>query len=124
MTNDGKNHTPGPWEIQERDDRERGIAVIATIPEVPEGATPTRGMVAWIGQGGANFGNPQLQRANAHLIAAAPDMYESLKHAIGILESMDVDALGESGTSEDSWPLRDEYLHYFRAAIAKAEGRK
>lgn len=61
--------------------------------------------------------------ANAHLIAAAPDLLVVVRQAVAMLESMDVDALGESGTAEDSWPLRDEYLHYWKAAIAKAEGR-
>jgi hypothetical protein len=48
-------------------------------------------------------------------------LLNSLKQAIEMLESMDVDVLGEAGTAEDSWPLRDEYLHNWRDAVQRAE---
>jgi hypothetical protein len=81
-------HTPGPWETQERDKRERGFAVIAVHPHIPTGETPTRGMVAWVGQGGANFGLPETQKANAHLIAAAPRLLTALESARRAIEML------------------------------------
>lgn len=105
-------HTPGPWETQERDDRERGIAVIAVHPWVPSGGTPTRGMVAWVGQGGANFGKPAVQEANARLIAAAPDLLDALRAFCG-----DHEATGHMCEG-----LNTAYQHAL-AVIAKAEGK-
>jgi hypothetical protein len=51
--------------------------------------------------------------ANAHLIAAAPDMLEALKDMIGILEDMMPRFKGYDG----NWSVNAA-----RAAIAKAEG--
>ena len=116
------SHTPGPWKPQDRDKYERGIAIVAVIPEVPQGGTPTRGMVAWVGQAGANFGSSYTQKANAALIAAAPDLLAALKdyHAA-------TDAILEVGS--DGQIPANIALTYVGAkerafkAIAKAEGR-
>lgn len=77
--------TPGPWEAdgpQLDDDAEQGVAVIAVHPDVPKGMTPTRGMVAWVGEYGANFGLPEVRRANADLIAHAPEDLRDLLAAL------------------------------------------
>lgn len=115
-----EKHTPGPWTVETQPSDSGGTYITGHV---------TSPLHTYAGNR-ARFTRPEsitspdtMTKADAHLIAAAPEMYEALKHAIGILENMDVDALGESGTSEDSWLLRDEYLHHFRAAIAKAEGR-
>lgn len=66
---------------------------------------------------------------DCHLIAAAPDLYESLKHAVAIIKQhVPEDALGFNsegggdGYNDRSWPLLDEYLHYMNAALARARG--
>ena len=45
----------------------------------------------------------------------------ALGHAVGVIEAhVDRDALGMNGDPETGmWPLLDEYLHHFRAALAK-----
>jgi len=56
---------------------------------------------------------PSQQVANAHLIAAAPDLYEALETA----ESCIVDVVGAFGVK-----VPDEILQEIRAALAKARG--
>ena len=56
----------------------------------------------------------ETPRANARLIAAAPDMLEALRYAVEYLEANPDD-------DDEYTPVRDR-LHAARAAIAKAEG--
>ena len=82
------NHTPGPWSI-----RQEGVWSVGTDHE----------MTALV------YGfTDEEEEANAHVIAAAPDLLEALK----ILAK-----LGESHGAEGV------YWDKARAAIAKAEGR-
>lgn len=84
---------------------------------------------------GPGRGKPVLadnirQAETARIMAAAPDLYIALANAIGVIESHVAEgALGYNSEGDGqvpggtrSWPLRDEYLHYMRAAIAKADG--
>lgn len=99
----------GPWVAEPQvceDTEERGLAVIAILPELERtlGATPTRGMVAWVHSGiGACATDPQAV-ATAKLIAAAPDLLAALKGVIRVADRKTVE------------------LDAARAAIAKAEG--
>lgn len=54
--------------------------------------------------------------ANAHLIAAAPDMYEALKELVGIIDGYWEDNDREAIDGFTSQPAK--------AAIAKAEGQR
>jgi hypothetical protein len=45
-----KAATPGPWASQKWRGEDRGIGIIAECEDVPTGGTPTRGIVAWVGQ--------------------------------------------------------------------------
>lgn len=52
----------------------------------------------------------QNEKANAHLIAAAPELYENLRDMVKVWEN--------------GWKVdRDIYLHHAKAALAAAEGR-
>lgn len=67
----------------------------------------------------------EMTEEDAMLLAAAPDLYEGLKHAIAIIDKyVPVEALGMNGfgdgVHEQSWPLLDEYTHHMRAALAKS----
>lgn len=100
-------HTPGPWVAETsvcKDETGDGLAVIAVRTDVPEGCTPTRGMVAWVHSGLGACSTDDEAIATARLIAAAPDLLAALK---GILHIADRKA------------AEFDAAH---AAIAKAEG--
>jgi hypothetical protein len=109
----GGVHTPGPWEA----------ALAADSYEQRGVYGPNNEHVGWAVNGSAI---PGRTTANARLIAAAPDLLVSLQHAVEIIEKyVPVDALGmnyegDPQVAVHSWPLREEYLHYMREAIAKA----
>ena len=73
----------GPWITESGvsdDTEERGLAVIAALPELARipGATPTRGMVAWVHSGLGACETDEQAVATARLIAAAPDLFSAL----------------------------------------------
>lgn len=73
----------GPW-VAERsiceDSWDRGLAVIAVLPELARvpGATPTRGMIAWVASGLGACETDEQAIATARLIAIAPTMHDLL----------------------------------------------
>lgn len=92
-------HTPGPWEVC-RDSRgcqsvRAKSGFLAFTPSIQHYNDPTR-----------YIDETEEAKANAHLIAAAPDMLEALKDVIQIVRV-------------DEWPRLSGKC---RAAIAKAEG--
>lgn len=94
-------HTPGPWVAQIDKHIKRGRKPLPRMALVMVGG----GQAIDCTYSGVDF---EESAANARLIAAAPEMLEALKAALGFLE--DEGVLGD---------LPDE----MRAAIAKAEGR-
>jgi len=74
--------------------------------------------------------NSELEAA-AHLIAAAPALYEALEQAVKIIrEHVPIDALGmdtdnpgaEPHIPACTWPILEEHLHYMDKALASARG--
>ncbi len=92
MNNTAK-HTPGPWEVVD--------SWICTIE-----TDSSRITLAKTEPNGA-FAMDETQAANAHLIAAAPAMYEALGHVWEVL-----------GTSMDLYTSA-----LVEAALAQAEGK-
>lgn len=94
-----RNHTPGPWHVaggcQIRSDRDQ----IAKV---------------WMMRGGEG-------KANARLIAAAPELLEALKELVKANEDHN-----ESVSKVIGEPLgwKDSYLDKARSAIAKALGEE
>lgn len=89
------DHTPGPWEFFSTD---VGIGVTAPTADVAHcGGFDTRRA-------------REEEEANAHLIAAAPDMLEALKSC-------------EQRLTMQSYRLNENLIGELRAIIAKAEGR-
>lgn len=89
-------HTPGPWVVVK-----------------PNADNPSRAMVG--SAKGANIYNAPLTdetEANAHLIAAAPDMFAACEKALIALAPND----GYSGPGAEACKV-------LRAAIAKAKGQ-
>lgn len=109
MSNNSSTAIAGPWVAEQSicdDASERGLAVIAVLPELARvpGATPTRGMVAWVHSGLGACGTDEQAVATARLIAAVPDLLAALKAVVAI-----------SDRKHDAWDAA-------HAAIAKAEG--
>jgi hypothetical protein len=98
-------HTPGPWTLDPSRKyyahpviRHHGIVVVTLAAQGPA--------------------NNEECRANARLIAAAPELLEALKRACNHL-IMDIDRNGKGIHSTDS----PDALVDFHIVIAKAEGR-
>lgn len=93
-------HTPGPW-------RPNGNTV-----EIANGMALRVATCTPIGTGYASKGREE-SRANARLIAAAPDLLEELKNCISLLESLRGSEANEDG-------MIDHQISEARAAISKA----
>lgn len=92
--------TPGPW-LSDEDG--------AWIRQGTDGV-----WVAFTCEQLGSFG--RVQKANAHIIAAAPEMYEALSKACAAWDEYDAD---NSVGVDELWDAFSDV----RAAIAKAEGR-
>ena len=92
-----QQHTPGPWRVLAQTSRER-YAINAGDYDIAS---------VW------NRNGLTQNKANAHLIAAALDLYTAIKDSMEYLE----------GTLGPCDPDCGCILHALRAALAKAEGR-
>ena len=106
-------HTPGPWYID-------GHEIKVNKPErayLEDGAPETIcGMLSSV--------SPQETKANARLIASAPDLLEVCRQLVWKLSH----SHSPSGRGDDCRPgtidRNDRVVRMARAAIAKAEGQK
>ena len=107
-------HTPGPWTMHPRFDD--GAEVRALAPVAWCGAASTHGASS------SQSIDAAEARANAHLIAAAPDLLAALRSAEAALSDIG-DADREPG-DDVAWceARAAEALPLVRAAIAKAKG--
>ncbi len=102
-------HTSGPWHIQDNSDQEFGQIRV----DSDEGA------VAFCGNNFGPLADLEGMRANAHLIAAAPELLEALKSA--------AEAVGSefcSHTGKCSVEIEECAAAEYLLVIAKAEGEK
>ena len=88
MTEAGR--TPGPWHIME------GTDWVIISPEVSVAAVYTP------------RGDREVRQANAHLIAAAPDLLEALEYVL----------------SKNTIDMDDAMIDVVTAALAKAKGEE
>lgn len=119
-------HTAGKWEARRADDPEYGHGYWLYSPDY--------GAVGYWRGGKSNDANRywQLSQADAHLIAAAPDLLGALKalerravelyRAAAPAGNYGVNAVGSDG-NENAFSDKDEAVLAARAAIAKAEGK-
>lgn len=102
-------HTPGPWEIGKTDHIGRITVRAGAVPITQMYGDPAR---------------PERQKANAHLIAAAPLMLEALAalRESGLLQTLiDMDeAMIEDGDD----PITAPVVEKIDAALASARGEK
>ena len=103
-------HTPGPWRTPISD--RNGFLLVTTAP-------------GWKGNNMLGRFRPHKggfalsAEANAHLIAAAPDLLAALKRSVDAMEAMKAEILRVTGNS--FLPDMAEPIAAARAAIAKAE---
>lgn len=93
-------HTPGPWKCV-TGNAEREFNQVSIRPKNWVAGLPANFAIAKVNAPGFEFGY-----ANAHLIAAAPDLLEALQEIVGYMEAAGFDVS----------------LDAARAAIAKAGG--
>ena len=97
--------TPGPWKVSVDP---RPVKTRCIVHEEPKGTRLFSRHVATVSIHGPDVEN----EANAHLLAAAPDLLAACKQAVEFLDN------GPGGTGIDAACVR------VRAAIAKAEGKE
>jgi len=98
-------YTPGPWKMTDvRKYRDEAFF------EVSSNAS-----IFWLAKVGAPDDDFEQAKANAHLIAAAPEMYELLKEQIECYNQMPMSDLNYAGI---------EWIRRARKVLAKAEGRE
>lgn len=94
--------TPGPWKAVKYSKMRIGLCC------------PGQGAWALLTGTNVDADHPVL-RANARLIAAAPDLYEALRNAIDRLEDM---LKGDDG---QAWKEAERVMPRLRAALAKVD---
>ena len=106
-------HTEGPWRAQQKiDERLNPYWIIVAEHLGMDGCLARTWEPIEVGESGA--------KANAHLIAAAPDLLEALEDLVPIVDALDsgmakfADILGETEPAPEAEKAR--------AAIAKAKG--
>jgi len=104
-------HTPGPWELDEM------FRVIANKKGFKPSPAHTKFIVA---NNVYISGSREEQRANAHLIAAAPELLEACRTIDNILGKM---SPPETCGPDELSDTTDLIRYHIREAIAKAEGK-
>lgn len=106
-------HTPGPWAVCDEPPNEYWYKGLTIGVADPGDARRVCDVHDW----GLAFGD-EMTKANAHLIAAAPDLLAACEFALAHCEDFVRDQL--EGTSMLNAAM--EKLNPIRAAIAKAKG--
>ena len=104
-SNPGGNWTPGPWKVEEP-----FVSIGCWDIKNNEGNEVTK-----IWAKGSNHA-----KANAHLIAAAPEMYEALKDVLSYLPARD----GKRVPGDPDGDVQLMIANKIKQAFAKAEGRQ
>jgi hypothetical protein len=107
-------HTPGPWTMHPRFDDGAEVCAIAPVAWC--------GVATTVGSSGDQSIDAAEARANARLIAAAPDLLAVLRIAQAVFAD-----IGDREPGDDlAWceARAAEALPLVRAAIAKAKGEK
>lgn len=106
-------HTSGPWEIVPQPTYELIYGPNSVLVGSAYGGTRTWGI------------SLKERRANARLIAAAPEMLEALRWAVGMAEEAII--VRETGDDPEDTPeiiaMHRQELARAQAVLAKAEGR-
>lgn len=101
-------HTPGPWHIAENEDNSFGRVTFRTICATSKNGTPFQ---LCLNSNYENLEQAEERKANANLIAAAPDLLEALTDLVG-------------GCGKEGDLFSGEAMAKARLAIAKSEGKE
>ena len=101
--------TKGPWHKQEL---KNGIGIMLGEPPSPEKRYIPIVLAVIPGEIG---GYEEERQANADVIAAAPDLYEALKHLVEYID--------KEGPAAKEWKAITEWCEKGEQAILKAEGK-
>lgn len=108
-------HTPGPWAAAPTGEIMRGYSQPYCVAEL--GSTD---LIA--GCFGDIKGGEEVAKANARLIAAAPDMLDELEAARKMIIALALD-LSAAAPEAINVRIADDEIRRLNALIAKAEGR-
>jgi hypothetical protein len=108
-------HTKGPWEIVPYSYEEERLQIVSEYQELGGGKRRAN----WIAE--CDLQDDQEEnKANARLIAAAPELLTELKWALERLEQWSSNA---SGGDDAKMERSMKFYERIRTAIAKAEGK-
>lgn len=128
---EGKGHTPGPWSLPHFAEPEVNCQCQYILADGMMGAVASV-YASGVGDDWQKHGdNPKFAEAvaNAHLIAAAPDLLDALKSILRHGELANIDkggphwGGGKKPPTMDAWAFPRHMLTGLEAAVAKAEGR-
>lgn len=111
-------HTPGPWKARGYSSTDGSIWIDCDAFS-KSGKTALGGTLAAAYGTGTGSDDSAVQKANAWLIAAAPELLAALREADDVLEDLRVPSDAGPNRFEQVIPAA---LAKIRAAIAKAEG--
>lgn len=103
--------TPAPWRVVRPNHNPKEVYVRDDGGLIAQGPFPTH----WEGQDERFAKEVDQYEANAHLIAAAPDLAEALEKLINSLEN----------TTWSSWQATDKFMPHLdaaRSALSRAKG--
>lgn len=109
-------HTPGPWHIAENEDNSFGRVTFRTICATSENGTPFQ---LCLNSNYENLEQAEERKANANLIAAAPDLLEACKQTWHYIHACKRPGDGDRDNPSYTINIVEKCLS---AAIAKAQG--
>lgn len=115
VSNQKPGHTPGPWMFRDSPDPTHRMIFDSS------GASGIAKVITKIHEYGKDY--PVEARANGHLLAASPELFDACRAAADELAEWDAKI-------RDLWPMPPgqqprtaKVLEQLRAAVAKAEGK-
>lgn len=110
-------HTPGPWVVAVSDFLDQWVCIYAPSGDPDLDYKSWEGIAMAYGCGDSLGKGLEKAKANATLIASAPDLLEALEGLVRVNEQHNAAIQSVTGRPA-GW--KDDYLNQARAAIARA----